>query len=52
LIINRDARTGIVEVADDTQHKKVEKLVDVWYGVDSEIVNYNVNEIRAEIFKR
>jgi ribosome-associated protein YbcJ (S4-like RNA binding protein) len=52
LIINRDPRTGFIEVADSTQHKKVEKLLDVCYGVDSDLVNCNVNDIRAEINKR
>jgi hypothetical protein len=44
--------TGLMEIADSMQSKRVERLVDLQYGVDSDLVNCNVNEIRAELLRR
>lgn len=43
---------GIIEIADETQSKAIEKLVDLCYGVDPRVVNCNLNEIRDEILRR
>jgi hypothetical protein len=43
LIVNEDPKSGFVEIANDGQFKKIEKIVDLYYGIDSKLMENTTN---------
>jgi hypothetical protein len=43
LIVNEDPKSGFIEVANEGQFKKIEKMVDLYYGIDTKVKENTAN---------